>query len=489
MKYFKPLCLFLICVLYLPLLDTLPFIAMDEPAYAATAWQFFRGHGFINPVWVGGGQEFFLYPFFLALSYKVLGVSLWSSRLVSVVMALLSGWMLLKIAKQWSWKTSTTCLVLATFFINNSSYIIFRSCRPESMVALGLLTSIWLFSNLLLGKKTWGMGLALGLVSTLCILAHPIALFGTVFWGIALCYDAYSRKSARVLWGYITGILCIISLWGFVYIGIEGHTLKELFSSLNERTHSTSRWALAQANLLRTYRGYSLGLKRFFLWGCELSILGVGLYTAWSKKAEKSPQIIGLMLLSLFGLGFFGGMIFGLTNLVLRYFSLISIFSCLVLGMVIENKKSKCLIGIAIFYCAYSLMGQLWVIHRQWDATPYSVVEKQLSQAVPTHEPVMTNLQFWFPFYQHLVITDTLACAKEDTLTYFQSGKVHYVVLADFLLKKESPTTGFYAPFMTSKRWELFYEGLFPYLQTHGQLASTVSTKGYGDIQVWKVSR
>lgn len=486
----------LLWALYLPGLSTLPMVAMDEPAYAATAWQFLQGHGFYNPLWVGSGQQFFLFPLILAFVYKLLGVSLWSSRLVSVAMAFVSGWMILKISRLWVWRLSTTLIVLGVFFLNNASYVIFRSCRPESVVATCLLIGLWLGSKILLGHRSWQVGFGLGVALIAAVLAHPIGVFFLLFFLGWLCLEGYRYRSCGPCLGFLLGVGVGVAGWALVYMGLDVHSWSEIIQVLKGRTATqVSRGALAQSNVLSLYHGYSLGLKRLFCWISEGAILGIGFYYAcFNRTRGKATAFLGLV--SLCAWGYFAGLVVGMSHLVLRYYSLIPILASLGLGILLDlfskessrlcALKKRVLIVWAVVYCGYSAAGQIWVGYTRWPVTSYSQLENTLAKTIPEQAEVITFLHLWFPFYRHSVVADTNIGFQTDLDKNLQSGKVYYVVLSDYLLEKKSPTTGMVSA-SESDHWAFFYTALMSYIHRYGQLQSTLSTHGYGTIRVWKL--
>ncbi len=465
----------LFILIYLPFLDKIPLIAMDEPAYAQTAYMFAQGKGMINTIWVGSGQEFFLYPLLLSGFYTLFGCSLWTIRFLSLVCGLLALGGFLTLCRQF--KLSSFYQIFASvFFIScNVHFIIFRSGRPESLVLALTLWSMVALMVFLDTKKQWP-GFVSGCLSGLAVLAHPIGIFWLFFSGVWMLSNRLkmSLKSGITTTALLCGAgLLTVMLWSVIYL--QSHTVSHLINVVLHRSSTESLMINTfLANINRLYLGYSLGLKRLPLVIFELFFLGTGALFLKGKSRY----------LALFGLFYLGLGCLVLAPFLIRYMALIpfiSILSALIISEQTSSSLKKYAIYAAVFgYIGYSIAGQAVVTLKQKNNPDYSFVETFVSASLPKDARVLVPIQLWFAVKDRTMYCDTQDGMnlrdKKDLLAFLNSGNVDSLVIWEALLLKTSPTSGLKQTLYNSDPSQQFFTTCYEYATEHHWNVSHLKT-------------
>ncbi len=198
-------------------LEKYPYAQCDEGYYGDTALTFLNTGYFGTQLlgdlegfatnYVGMGR---LYTALLALTFKVLGVSMWSARLLGYFNWLIIAFLVYAITHSVYGKKPA---LWATIFMAVSPSMLLRTrfARPEALLAILVLTQIWVYLKLRKTEKPqWAF--LLGLLLIVAIDAHLNAIFfGTGIGLLILGTYLVKERSWRVLGWFTAGFLAGIA--------------------------------------------------------------------------------------------------------------------------------------------------------------------------------------------------------------------------------------------------------------------------------------
>lgn len=483
-------------VLYIPLLDTVPVIVADEPWYANTAHNFASGRGLINTnVGERGGDQFFLYMVLLAGVFKIFGTSLLVGRAFSVLLGLVALWGLGYVCRRLGmggWPLVFTC---SLFLVSNVYFVLLRRLRPEALVIALSVWALYYFVKTL-DTARFRTGLICGLMVGAGVMSHPNAALLAAVFAILLVGEATVRRSGLggVL-GYTLGGLIAAAIFAIWLESIRGQSLWELIREVVFETDrlSVGRQSLVLAlwtNLTGFVPNYSLGLKRLYILGFEVGILCAGLAVF---RRDRIAAVLSLAGLLWFALG-----LMLLTPFLRWSFSLVLLFSLVVAGRLLSSgvatmapRTVKALWVCALIYAVNNLAGDAYFVVRNAGNTPHGEVVERLRADVPPGFGVLTNLELWFAFQTYPVHTSFTRWSMTpygDIEAFLRSGELEFVVLSSAFGRAASPTTG-EEETIYDNPGARFYRFVRAHVERRGSLVTVLSTRGYGDIEVWRCCR
>jgi len=177
-----------------------------------------------------GGTEFNIYPFAVAILYKLFGVHECLGRLVSIVAFCGGAFFLYKLTRKYAGNASG---FIALLFYTFNPYIFFysRSFQPESTMLFFSITMLYFFSEWIDREGWWRFALM-----TLCATLAFLVKLPTICLGLpllSLCLKKYKLKflAEWKLWLFAVLSLTLTLLWykHSKYVeSIEGHSLNPL---------------------------------------------------------------------------------------------------------------------------------------------------------------------------------------------------------------------------------------------------------------------
>jgi len=480
----------------IPLLDTLPMIAVDESWYANTAHNLARGQGLINTA-VGerGGDQFFLYPLLVSAAFKLFGTTLWVGRFVSVLFGLIALWGWAFICQRLSIRGSPMAATGLLFITSNVYFILFRRLRPEALVLTLSVWALYFFIDAWQGRRPAAAS-ASALLAAGSMLAHPNGLILAIVLGVAIGAMALVDRSPRLLFGYTAGgiVAVVVFLLGW-HISRE----QALLDFVRESLFESHRVSVAGGSVLSTVwtnvgtfvPEYSLGLKRFYILLFELGILSVGL--ALYRREPITAAI------SAIGLGWFLLSLAIWTPFFRWAFSVLIIFSLVVTARVLSLGPTRMsqrlyatLCVLTALYGVNTLAGDAHFFEHNAANTPYSRVVDNLDARIPAGAPVITHLELWFAFQRNPVYTPFTRWTMtpySGLRQLLESGEPRYAALSSAFIEGRSPLTGQAETQFArdAEHSDRFYRTARAYLVSHGQRVAVVPTRGYGEIEIWEI--
>lgn len=153
-----------------------------------------------------GETEFHIYPFTVALLYKIFGVHEYLGRLVSIIAFCGGAFFLYKLAKKYT--TAMTAVIILLFYTFNP-YIFFysRAFQPESTMLFLSITMLYFFSEWIEKEGWWRFTLM-----TLCATTAFLVKMPTLCLGLPLLYLCLRKYKIRFLLEWKLWLFAIISL-------------------------------------------------------------------------------------------------------------------------------------------------------------------------------------------------------------------------------------------------------------------------------------
>jgi hypothetical protein len=490
------IAILLVFILYLALqmvgIASFPRVWEDETWYANVAHNFSNGDGFINTnVGIGGGDDLFFYTFVLGVFYKIFGVSLLVSKLVSVLTGFLTLIGFYRIFTYLRIELRNTIFLLFIVIFSNVFYIAFRTIRPEAMV---LMLTVWSVYFLLktMDEHKLKYYYLIGLFSGFAFLSHPDGGLLGLSFGIYFLFVSIARKTAKPILIYAFGTVpAFLALFvNVVYFRDENIVVffdNWLHRSSFKQTEGflVNRFIILKGFILK----YTLGIKRLYILLFEFATLVLGLL--YYRKNKK------LFIISCFGLGLFLLSLLVLSKMSTRGFGLITIFSIVALGLLLQEVKIKrksylVIIVLMAIYLANNLAGDLYFISKNYDNTSYSKLEDEIDKYVEDETKVYSYLCLWFPLKNNITYTNYTRWSKTEYQTlnkFLASDDVDYMIISDMITTGKTQTAG-----RNIKNKKLnanidFYSRIRHYAMSHGTLIHTIPTKGYSTIEIWQCNR
>ncbi|MCR4289120.1 MAG: glycosyltransferase family 39 protein [Candidatus Scalindua sp.] len=153
-----------------------------------------------------GGTEFNLYPFAVAILYKLFGFHEFLGRLVSIMAFSGSAYFLYKLAKKY---TGSTSALITLLFYTFNPYIFFysRSFQPESAMLFFSVTMLYFFSEWIDREGWWRFTLM-----TLCATLAFLTKLPTICLGLPLLYLCLKKYKLYFLIQWKLWLFAVVSL-------------------------------------------------------------------------------------------------------------------------------------------------------------------------------------------------------------------------------------------------------------------------------------
>jgi 4-amino-4-deoxy-L-arabinose transferase-like glycosyltransferase len=153
-----------------------------------------------------GGTEFHLYPFTVAILYKIFGVHEYLGRLISILAFCGGAFFLYKLSRKY---TNEMIAIIALLFYTFNPYIFFysRSFQPESTMLFLSITMLYFFSEWIEKEGRWRFA-----IMTLCATAAFLVKIPTICLGLPLLYLCLRKYRISFILQWKLWLFAIISL-------------------------------------------------------------------------------------------------------------------------------------------------------------------------------------------------------------------------------------------------------------------------------------
>ena len=153
-----------------------------------------------------GGTEFHLYPFTVAILYKIFGVHEYLGRLISILAFCGGAFFLYKLSRKY---TNEMIAIIALLFYTFNPYIFFysRSFQPESTMLFLSITMLYFFSEWIEKEGRWRFA-----IMTLCATAAFLVKMPTICLGLPLLYLCLRKYRISFILQWKLWLFAIISL-------------------------------------------------------------------------------------------------------------------------------------------------------------------------------------------------------------------------------------------------------------------------------------
>ena len=442
-QFFKNHYLFILfslvyLLIYFWKLDSIPMIAMDEgwnTFHVAQLW-LNQTHGLTSNVF---NPIFFVYYYFLYLWVSIFEISLFSVRSLSVFIGLFSIIGLYQILSRYIKSKILIYLGLTCFVMTNIAVITFRWGRPEGLV-LAFLIWVILFWIKALELQKARYFLISGFFMSLMVLAHPYSL--SVVLAI-LCCSIFFRNVSVHQFAYFFLGACISIPIIFIKISFQlnfdFHNFFEIFRELQ----FFSRFQFGEPskgiieNFTYFWQTYTLGIKRLYILLFEIGIMILSFFRYKDNKLIRNMSFLGLAT-------FIIGIIF-ITPFRRRYMGIVMVFSIITTLLVINNEKKTIKKVIIIFFVLYminNILGNAYLVYKQYQNSSYSTLSKQLNQFIPQTAKVVAPIEFWIALQPRFILTDISDQYKNRPIQEYLDNKIEISVISSHFKKNYSPTTG-----------------------------------------------
>jgi len=483
----------------LPFLTSIPQVDEDEIWYASVGYNLIHQGDMVDLF--GYDQWINLHAAVMGLFFSLFGTSILVVRLVSLLWGVLGLLGLARILQRLETRNSLVLFVGILFIGNNIVYLIYRNGRPEGAVLAVLIWGIY-FLVAALQQGTKRSFVLCGLCTALSFVCHPnTALYLFLFGVMTVAVSARKRSAWPVLCYAAGGLAVLVCMFAYIVLVKQ----KDLFTYFEpwlgrtsfgeKKTIGAGRSGYAQtdnffANTWMSFHYYTsiyaLGIKRAFVYVCEVGVLIAGL-CFWRKNS-----IVGV--LSLLGLVYFILAVTFLNQYSPRHFGEVFVMSLIGFGVILQRcpRKSAALKVLCLLACIYLLngvAGVAYLVHRDRSNVSYCLVEQEVMGKVPPGSTVMSVMEFWLP------LADTnFYCARTSmrprVLGKWQEclerGDVDYIVLSDFKTIAGKDTSG---RKKSTEGAQSYYDVLREYSQKNGDLLESHSVGNYRTIDIYRIRK
>jgi hypothetical protein len=471
-------------LLYLPTLDIMPQVAMDEGWNALYAAQEFNLLPYAELKTIIQYKLFFVY-YLLAFPFlKIFGISLWSIRFFAFTCGLAGLFGIHKISTYLKWPPLARIAAYGAYIFSNISLVIFHWGRPEALLTVGYVFFVYflLKGTIDNNKLAW---FSTGFLSVGLVMSHPFSVIIGVPLGCLLIARLIKKDYTPLVYVVLgtLPLLCVFSINAF-YINWD-YTNQLFIGHITDRLSITSHTSLVDRAIL-FFNHYTLGIKRLYIFVFEVGILCYGLLSKKSSQATKT--------ISFFGLAMFITGLLVFSPFRRRYFCLIAINSILVLGDVIKNisfskqRKIAFIIIIGLFF-GNTMAGDAYYIYKNYRNTPYRQLTHSLQNlGIPKTASILSPIHFWLPFHNYYAISNVHHFPGLGYPSYqdlLDKKDIDYILTAPYLLNNNSPTTGQKSTVHQMNK-SPFLLALKTYTETHCELISSVTAPPYGTLFLYK---
>ena len=435
-----------------------------NPTHAETDWEYTVC---AKPV----GQTLLLVPFF-----KWLGVGVRQARLPSVlfgagliILTYLLGRRLI----------DGNCGVLAAFLLatDNWAFLAARTARPDMYTAFFAAAAVLMYLRM---RQTGSVrdGLLTGLAIGAVMNFHPNGVPVAASIGLFSLLEWRSRIFRQPpLWALALGVLSLVlPFW------LWGHHTPQHAKAWHDTYHLTDSWSWAVriAGERTRYSDFigiaNLRIPSVIPLPARAHIAAILLASLVVLFRKKRPVAIMISILLVAHMLWF----VYLVNKTGRYFvSLAPFLAIAIAGMACMKYDRKIFhhlaLGCALLVGLTQLTGNLILLQKSRDAD-YLEVASQLRSLIPPGKSVYAGGTFWMALYDHPFssyhrVKFDYALAKR---------KPDYLVLNDRVMVKGMG--------WGIDDWKDLREQSNAYAQEHGKLAGRVSSRFYGDMDVYELS-
>lgn len=393
-SYLIPLAIFIL--LQLPVLDTTRPIMVDEAWYSNPSYNFIVSHSFINTNTAFGGNGLLTYSVYLSTFFYFFGVSLFTARLSSFCLGIISIFLLRKMLKILNVSEFSKFLSLSFFILANLYLSIFMHARPEALAfALSLCLLLILYFYL---KNDFSIKLLLLLVllSFLAINSHPYSSIIILLAYIIILYFIIKKSKYSKIY-HLAIFVFGVAFSSFFIIWMSSmnnnNSLSESLSIILQRNSlNTSFWE----NLLSKFKvtiNYFIISNRIITFLPQISIIILGLFNFKKNKHLFSLSLYGMICL-------FIALVFISSSGFIYIYIYVFIFSALSLPLLIEAKEKgnisrKLIIFFSLLIIFSNIIAYIVFTKKTYDPDINKTM-KEIDYLLPQNSIIISEQPFWF---------------------------------------------------------------------------------------------
>jgi hypothetical protein len=382
-------------ILELPFLDTARPILVDEAWYANPSYNFIISHSFTNTNIGFGGNGLIVFSFYLSAYFYLLGASLFSARLSSFILGLISIAIFRKILKIFNVNEFNKLITLSLFIFTNLYLSIFKLARPEALafnLSLCLLITLYYYIT-----KNYNIKylLLLIILSFLSINSHPFSLVIVLLPFFVITYFIFKNSQYSKFYhlGLLSAGLVISSFFLILETSINNNiSLFEAITVLLQRSSTSHTFFESLIAKFRAIFDYFIFSNRIVTFLPQVIILIIGLFFF-----RKNIRIFELSLCGFIGLVL--ALLFIAPNGFIYIFIYIFIFSFLIFSLILEiiDKKflKRLVLASALIVIFSNILAYIVLTKKTYDSE-INTTKEQINLLLPQNELIISKPPFWF---------------------------------------------------------------------------------------------
>ena len=401
-------CLFLlmsaICLLLFTFgLSTNRPLLIDEAWYANPAYNFSIGNGFINTNVGSGGNANFLLPLIIGGLYSVFGVSIFVTRLASVLCGLIFLFYTYRFLKLYTVNHLGQFIVYLSIVSISFYYSIFTYARPEGLASMLVFASLFHFLKYYEEKNRLQI-----VWLTICVfcalLAHPMTVIFAFLYGLYFLFNLIKKWDLKLF--LCLCLFFIMSVFGVLLVLYADYLYNNvntelsfgtvIMDTLNRTSLSTNEVILIDGfekndtfieRFLFAFRFWFLTPRLLFSL-FFISIISIGIFQ--KRSVVKLLSILALLYLVI------AFIVFANDKFMTRHvFTYTFIVATVVFVLLMRSFNKRVLLFVLIPLFAINFMATSYNNFSKRENANL-ILQKEIRERIPAVSTVYGALNFWF---------------------------------------------------------------------------------------------
>lgn len=413
-NYSVIITVFLFLALELPFLESSRPIMTDEAWYSNPAYNLVAT-GTISNTSIGyGGSGLVIYSFYIALYIFIFGVSLFTSRLSSLVLGVIAIFLFRKMLKVLEISEFDRLITLLFFIFANLYLSIFKLARPEALAVVFSLCLLLVTYYYIISSYSFKYLLLFILFSFLSINSHPnSSIIISVSFLVILFYLVKEKQYKKVfqLIPVVLGIFASVFFLVWAIAFCNSVNINSALGIMSDRnTINTSFISLLKEKITSSIE-YFVVSSRSITFIPQIFLLFTGLFY------KNKNKLIFILSLSSFA-SLFVALVFLSPSGFIYVYPYVFLFSALILSLMLKQYagsglKYNIILIAVVSIVIFNIVAYVVLTKKTLDFGMKNNI-KEIEQLIPEKSLVVSEAPFWF-----------IAPEKEiKTLRYFKEKNI-----------------------------------------------------------------
>jgi len=386
----------LFIILELPFLDNSRPILVDEAWYANPSYNFVISHSFNNTNVGFGGNGLIVFSIYLSTYFYIFGASLFTARLSSFFLGLISILIVRKLLKIFNASEFNIFLSLSFFIFANLYLSIFKIARPEALaftLSLCLLLSLYYYLKRNYSTKFL---LLLIFISFLALNSHPNSTIIILLTFIIILYFIIKNSEYKKIYHLVlltTGVAFSSFFLIFIISLNNNVSLNDSLLTVMQRSSATSSFLENLISKINVTFDYFILSTRIITFLPQILLMAAGLFYFKNYKFLFGFSLCGIVSLSI-------AFIFISSIAFIYIYPYVFVFSVFVLSLLlgaVEERKliKKIILVFVISVISLNIIAYITLTKKTYDPE-INKKKKEINSLLPQNSTIISGPAFWF---------------------------------------------------------------------------------------------